>query len=97
MTSVRIPPVLRVHVNGQKEVDASGGTVGELLRELIGRHPSLGEQLLTADGDLHRFVNVYLNGQDVRYLDGLDTPVGERGSVIILPAMAGGCGRPAGA
>ena len=90
MTSVRIPPVLRVHVDGEKEVDARGTIVGELLRDLVGRHPGLGEQLLTADGGLHRFVNVYLNGQDVRYLKALDTPVSERDAVIILPAMAGG-------
>jgi len=90
VTSVRIPPVLRVHVGGQKEVDASGATVGDLLRDLVARSPGLGEQLFTADGSLHRFVNVYLNGQDVRYLKVLDTPVGERDAVIILPAMAGG-------
>ena len=90
MTSVRIPPVLRLHVDGQKEVDASGKTVGELLNDLVARHPGLGEQLLTADGGLHRFVNVYLNGQDVRYLDDLATPVAERDALIILPAMAGG-------
>jgi len=97
VTSVRVPPVLRVHVDGQKEVDASGGTVGELLRDLVGRHPGLGEQLLTPEGSLHRFVNVYLDGQDVRYLDGLETPVGDRGSLIILPAMAGGAGQPTSA
>ena len=90
MTSVRIPPVLRVHVDGEKEVDARGTTVGELLRDLVGRHPGLGEQLLNADNGLHRFVNVYLNGQDVRYLKALDTPVSERDALIILPAMAGG-------
>ncbi len=90
MTSVRIPPVLRVHVDGQKEVDASGATVGDALRDLVTRNPGLGEQLFTADGNLHRFVNIYLNGQDVRYLKVLDTPVGERDALIILPAMAGG-------
>lgn len=90
MTSVRIPPVLRVHVDGQKEVDANGQTVGQILTDVIGRHPGLGEQLMTGDGGLHRFVNVYLNGQDVRYLSGLDTPVSERDALIILPAMAGG-------
>lgn len=90
MTSVRIPPVLRVHVDGQKEVAANGATVGDALRDLVTRNPGLGEQLFTADGSLHRFVNVYLNGQDVRYLKVLDTPVGERDALIILPAMAGG-------
>ncbi|MEX2548204.1 MAG: ubiquitin-like small modifier protein 1 [Chloroflexota bacterium] len=90
MTSVRVPPVLRVHVDGQKEVAASGGTVGEILNDLVARHPGLGEQLLKADGSLHRFVNVYLNGQDVRYLAVLDTPVTDSDALIILPAMAGG-------
>jgi molybdopterin synthase sulfur carrier subunit len=90
VTSVRIPPVLRVHVDGEKQVDARGTTVGELLQDLVARHPGLGEQLLTADGGLHRFVNVYLNGQDVRYMSLLDTPIGERDALIILPAMAGG-------
>ncbi|MCP6373999.1 MoaD/ThiS family protein, partial [Klebsiella pneumoniae] len=62
----------------------------ELLVDLIDRHPGLGEQLLSADGGLHRFVNVYLNGQDVRYLSALETPVSGRDTLIILPAMAGG-------
>ena len=90
MTRIRIPPVLRVHVGGEKEVDASGATVGELITDLVARHPGLGEQLFSGDGSLHRFVNVYLNGKDIRYLSVLDTPVGERDAVIILPAMAGG-------
>ena len=90
MTSVRIPPVLRVHVDDQKEVAASGETVGALLTDLVARHPGLGEQLFTSDGSLHRFVNVYLNGQDVRYMDELGTPVKDNDAVIILPAMAGG-------
>jgi len=90
VTRVRIPPVLRTQAGGQKEVDASGATVGALLADLVARYPQMGEQLLTADGGLHRFVNVYLNGQDVRYLELLDTPIGEHDAVIILPAMAGG-------
>jgi MoaD family protein len=90
VTRVRIPPVLRAHVQDQKEVQASGSTVGELLNDLVGRHPGLGEQLFTADGSLHRFVNLYVNGRDVRYLDTLNTPVADGDSVIILPAMAGG-------
>jgi len=94
VTRVRIPPVLRTQVNGQKEIEAAGSSVGEVMRDLIARYPQMGEQLLTADGGLHRFVNVYLNGQDVRYLQLLDTPVVERDALIILPAMAGGamCG-----
>ena len=90
MTRVRIPPVLRTQVNGQKEVEASGSTVGEVVNDLVTRFPQMGEQLLSTEGGLHRFVNVYLNGQDVRYLDVLETPVTERDKVIILPAMAGG-------
>ena len=90
MTRVRIPPMLRVHVGDQKEVDGNGRTVGELLHDLIERHPGLGGQLMTADGTLHRFINIYVNGRDVRYLDVLDTPVAERDLLIILPAMAGG-------
>ncbi|HYI22466.1 MAG TPA: MoaD/ThiS family protein [Candidatus Limnocylindrales bacterium] len=82
--------MLRVHVGGEKEVDASGATVGELLRDLTANNSGLSEQLFADDGGLHRFVNVYLNGQDVRYLQVLDTPVSERDAVIILPAMAGG-------
>ena len=90
MTQVRIPPVLRVHVDDQKVVEAAGTTVAELLGDLVARYPGLREQLFTADGELHRFVNLYVNGRDVRYMHVLDTPVGERDSVIILPAMAGG-------
>jgi molybdopterin converting factor small subunit len=90
MTAVRLPPVLRQYAGDAKQVEASGATLAEVVDQLVTRHPGLREQLLTADGGLHRFVNVYLNGQDVRYLAGLDTPVGERDTVIVLPAMAGG-------
>ncbi len=90
MTAVRLPPVLRQHAGDAKQVEASGATVGEVMGALVDRHPALRAQLLTADGGLHRFVNVYLNGRDVRYLSGLQTPVGERDTLIVLPAMAGG-------
>lgn len=90
MTAVRLPPVLRQHADDAKQVEASGSTVGEVVGALVDRHPGLRDQLLTADGGLHRFVNVYLNGKDVRYLGGLQTPVGERDTLIVLPAMAGG-------
>jgi len=87
---VRIPPVLRASVGGAKQVDIPGATVGELLDGLVTAHPGLRDQLFGPDGDLNRFVNVYVDGQDVRYLDGTATPVGARDELVILPAMAGG-------
>ncbi len=90
MTAVRIPAVLRPAVGGEKELDIDGATVGEVVNTLAERFPSLRDQLLTGDGQLNRFVNVYVNGQDVRYLDGLGTKVEPRDEVRLLPAMAGG-------
>ena len=90
MSTVFIPTVLRPSVAGAKSLELAGATVGELVHALLERHPGLGGQLLTAEGDLNRFVNVYVNGQDVRYLDGLATPVADRDEVRLLPAMAGG-------
>jgi MoaD family protein len=87
---VKIPTVLRPQVGGNKEVELAGATVGAVVEALTTAYPSLRSQLLTADGDLNRFVNVYVNGQDVRYLDGLATAVAERDEVRLLPAMAGG-------
>ena len=82
--------MLRSAVGGQKQVELEGGTIRELVAALVAKYPSLEQQLLDASGDLNRFVNVYVNGQDVRYLNGLDTPVAERDEVRLLPAMAGG-------
>jgi MoaD family protein len=90
MTAVRIPPVLRAQAGNQKRVEVGGATVGEVLASLLEQHPSLREQVFTADGSLNRFVNVYVNGRDVRYEQGLDTPVAASDEVILLPAMAGG-------
>ena len=90
MSVVRIPPVLRGSAGGNKQVDVEGATVGEVLEELVRKYPGLGSQLLTPDGELNRFVNVYLNDQDVRYLQERGTPVDTRDTLIILPAMAGG-------
>jgi molybdopterin converting factor small subunit len=90
VSTVWIPQVLRASVGGVKTLDLEGASVGELIHALVARHPSLHDQLLTADGELNRFVNVYVNGQDVRYLDGLQTQVGARDEVRLLPAMAGG-------
>jgi molybdopterin synthase sulfur carrier subunit len=90
MATVRIPPVLRPQTGGQPEVEASGSNVGEVLRALTSEHPDTEEQLFGPDGDLNRYVNVYLNDEDVRVLDGLDTAVSDGDTVIIMPAMAGG-------
>ena len=90
MSVVKIPTVLRPQVGGNKEVELAGATVGAVVDALTAQYPSLKSQLLTADGELNRFVNVYVNGQDVRYLDGLATAVAERDEVRLLPAMAGG-------
>ena len=90
MTAVRIPSVLRPSVGGEKELDVQGSTVGEVVDGLVARFPSLRDLLLTGVGQLNRFVNVYVNGQDVRYLDGLATKVEPRDEVRLLPAMAGG-------
>jgi sulfur-carrier protein len=87
---VKIPTVLRPQVGGNKEVELGGATVGELVSALTDQYPSLKSQLLTDEGGLNRFVNVYVNGQDVRYLDGMATLVGDRDEVRLLPAMAGG-------
>jgi len=86
---VRIPPTLRNETAGAREVEARGGTVRELLDDLMGRFPALRGQLLD-DDDLAPFVNVYVEGEDVRTKDGLDTPVDETSQIILLPAMAGG-------
>jgi molybdopterin synthase sulfur carrier subunit len=90
MPTIKIPPVLRPRTDGESEVSADGATVGEVLRVLTARHPDTEGQLFGADGDLNRYVNVYLNDEDVRVLDGLDTAVADTDTVVILPAMAGG-------
>ncbi len=92
MSTVHIPAVLRPNVGGLKSLDVDGGSIRAVVDGLIERHPALKGQLLTDDGDLNRFVNVYVNGQDVRYLAGLDTPVAPSDEVRLLPAMAGGAG-----
>ena len=89
MPKVRIPPVLRAEAGGNREVEAAGGTVRELLDDLRENLPALGDKIY--DGEqIKPFVNVYLDGEDVRTRDGLDTPVQEGSTIILLPAMAGG-------
>ena len=89
MSRVRIPPTLRSETDGAREVEASGGTVRELLDDLLGRFPALRGQLLE-DEQLAPFVNVYVEGEDVRTKNGLETAVDDGSTVILLPAMAGG-------
>ena len=89
MSVIRIPPALRSDVGGARQLPGAGDTVRELLDDLMARFPGLRRQLVE-DDDIAPYVNVYVEGEDVRTLDGLDTPVGEGATVILLPAMAGG-------
>jgi molybdopterin converting factor small subunit len=86
---VRIPTILRTYTGGAKLVEGSGSTLGELLADLEAKHGGLRERLVEGEG-LRRFVNVYLNDEDVRFLGGLETPVKDGDIVTVLPAVAGG-------
>jgi molybdopterin converting factor small subunit len=90
MTTVRIPPTLRAETAGAATVEASGATVRDLLDDLTVRFPALSNRIYP-EGELARFVNVYVEGEDVRTRDGLETAVSDGSTVILLPAMAGGC------
>lgn len=90
MSKVRIPPVLRQATGGARELSIDGATVGEVLEALYTAYPAVRGQLVTAEGELHKFVNLYVNDEDARLLSWLDTEVGERDTLLILPAMAGG-------
>ena len=90
MANVKIPPVLRAQTGGESLVTAEGGDVGEVLRGLADAHPGTEKQLFDSEGALNRYVNIYLNDEDVRVLDGLETSVSESDTIVILPAMAGG-------
>ncbi len=87
---VRLPTVLRPHANGQSQVDAEGATVAEAVAWLVDRFPAIAPNLLASDGSLHRFVNVYVNDEDVRYLSQMDTALADGDELSILPAVAGG-------
>jgi len=86
---VRIPTILRTYTGGAKQVEGTGSTLGQLIEDVDGRHSGLRERLVD-DGGLRRFVNVYLNDEDVRFLGGLETPVKDGDTVTVLPAVAGG-------
>ena len=87
---VNLPTVLRPHAGGDRTVSVDGSTVGEVLEALVAKYPGLSGQVLDGDGALHRFVNVYVNDDDVRYLSATDTPVTDGDELSILPAVAGG-------
>lgn len=87
--TVSIPTILRTHTGGEKSVEAAGGNLGELIEDLESRHSGIKARLVT-DGALHRFVNVYVNDEDVRFAGGLDASVKDGDNVTILPAVAGG-------
>jgi molybdopterin converting factor small subunit len=87
---VRLPTLLRPAADGAASVQADGGTVGDVFKELVTDHPGLEGQLIDGDGALHKFVNVYVDDDDIRYLDQLDTKVGDGNVISILPAVAGG-------
>ncbi len=89
MPVVRIPTVLRKHTDGQAKVEAAGGTVGEVFDDLIAKHPGLAEQLLD-DGNVRGFINVYVDDEDIRYIDGLGSGVEADSEIAIMPAVAGG-------
>ena len=91
MPTIKVPPVLRAQTDGEAEVTVDGGTVGDALRALAERYPATKDQLFSPEGGLNRYVNVYLNDEDVRVLEGLETAVDEDDTLVILPAMAGGC------
>ena len=90
MPTIKVPPVLRPQTDGEAEVSVGGDTVGASLQALVERYPATREQLFSPEGELNRYVNVYLNDEDVRVIDGLETSASDSDTVVILPAMAGG-------
>jgi sulfur-carrier protein len=89
---VRVPTILRSYTNGQKAVTGAGDSIADLLTDLDSSYPGIRGRLITADGSLHRFVNVYINDEDVRFLGALDAKLADGDTVTILPAVAGGGG-----
>ncbi len=87
--TVSIPTILRTHTGGEKTVEAKGSTVAEVIDDLEARHPGIADRLVK-DGKLHRFVNIYVDDEDIRFAGGLEAPVGESSTFTILPAVAGG-------
>ncbi len=89
MSVVRIPTPLRTHTGGLESVDGTGATVGHVLKDVVEKYPELRDRIFDGD-ELRRFVNVYINNEDIRYLEELDTPATEKDEISIIPAIAGG-------
>ncbi|HJS29018.1 MAG TPA: ubiquitin-like small modifier protein 1 [Anaerolineales bacterium] len=90
MATMRIPTPLRAYTHGSSELEVKGSTVGEALQELTDQHPDLKQHLYTPDGELRSFVNLFVNDEDVRFLQGVDTPIRDHDRLMILPSIAGG-------
>ncbi len=88
--AVRLPTVLRPHAGGQAVLDVEGSTIGEVIASMVATYPGLSGQVISDDGELNKFVNIYVNDDDVRYLDKLETAVADGDEISILPAVAGG-------
>ncbi len=87
---VRIPPILRTYTGGEKAVSGEGSTLSEVIEDLESNHPGIKGRLLDDEGGLRRFVNVYVNDEDVRFIGGLDAELADGDQVVVLPAVAGG-------
>jgi adenylyltransferase/sulfurtransferase len=93
MATLRIPTPLRAYTGGESELEVSGDTVGDALQELTTRHPDLQQHIFTPDGELRSFVNLFVNDEDIRFLQGVDTPIQDNDRLMILPSIAGGARR----
>jgi molybdopterin converting factor small subunit len=93
MPTIRIPTPLRPYTSGQAEVPVSGSTVGTVLNDLTTRYPNLRQHLYTEAGELRAFVNIFINEEDIRHIQGAETPVQDRDRLMIVPSIAGGVGR----
>lgn len=90
MATIRIPTPLRKYTQGNEQVSATGATIGDVLSDLENNHPGIKERLFDRKGEVRRFVNIFVDGEDIRFMQNLDTPVSESGEVSIIPAIAGG-------
>lgn len=90
MATLRIPTPLRTYTSGDSELEVQGGTVGEALTELTSRHPGLEQHIFTNEGELRSFVNLFVNDEDIRFMQGTETPIQEDDRLMILPSIAGG-------